>query len=84
MRSGLVCDRLEPLEAAELYGKGEVADSLPQKYLGLSNVCPMREHPAGFPFLNNNTPIRLIREKQLRNPGYSEWIEDSRYYSEYE
>jgi hypothetical protein len=48
IRSGFVCDRFEPPEDAELYGNGAVAESLPQKYFGSSNGCPISEDPEGL------------------------------------
>ena len=80
---GFVCARLEPLEEAELYGKGDVADSLPQKYLGIVKGLSDKGGARRLSIFHNNTPVRLDRKEQLRNAGYSEGIEDSRDYGKY-
>src|SRR5512136_1747315 len=47
----------EPDEAAALYGNGDVAESRPQKYFGVSNGWPMRAEPTG----PTGGPLRTIR-----------------------
>ena len=47
-RSRIVIRRLldqEPVDATALFGMGAVADSLPQKYLGSENDCPIKDEP---------------------------------------
>ena len=43
----------------------------------------MREEPDRLSIFHNNTAVRLDREEQLRNAGYSKGIEYSRYYGKY-
>src|ERR1700730_1226748 len=42
---GFVGPKFDPLEALALFGMGEVADSLPQKYLGSWKDWEMSEEP---------------------------------------
>ncbi|MNF12359.1 hypothetical protein D3C80_2138150 [compost metagenome] len=54
--AGLPGPRLEPTEAAALYGIGAVADSRPQKYLGSENGWPISSEPSVLPSFSISEP----------------------------
>jgi hypothetical protein len=47
--AGFVGPKFDPPEALALFGMGEVADSLPQKYLGSWKDWEMSEEPTTLP-----------------------------------
>src|ERR1700760_4281065 len=47
--AGLVGPKFEPVEAAALLGMGDVAEILPQKYLGSAKDCPISDEPRTMP-----------------------------------
>src|SRR5689334_3367845 len=57
VRAGFVGPRLDPDDAAALYGNGDVADGRLQKYLGSSKACPMSSEPTTFPSLTIRLPF---------------------------
>jgi len=46
-------------------GNGPVAESLPQKYFGSSNDCPIIPEPAGLAVLDDQTAVRLRWKKPV-------------------
>src|SRR5262244_3092156 len=55
-RSGLGGLRLDPEDAAALYGNGLVAEGRPQKYFGSSKGWPMRAEPTSLPSFEMRLP----------------------------
>ncbi len=43
--AGFVGPKLDPVDAAALFGMGVVADTLPQKYLGSAKDWPIKDEP---------------------------------------
>ncbi len=76
-RAGLVGPRLEPEEAAALYGYGPVAERRPQKYLGSSNGWPISVEPTVCPFCDDQAAIGLAGKNELGNPGDHQRIDQT-------
>src|SRR6478752_7379950 len=57
IRASIVGPRLDPDDAAALYGNGAVAEGRLQKYLGSSNGCPIKDEPTTRPSLTIKLPL---------------------------
>ena len=59
--AGLVGPWFEPLEAAPLYGIGEVAEGRPQKYCGLAEGLADQARPDALAVALDDAAVRLLR-----------------------
>ncbi len=77
VRAGLVGPRFDPLDDAELYANGAVADGRLQKYFGSAERLADQLRPEWFAAALDDAAVGSVVEQQLRRAGDEQRIGDA-------